>query len=253
MVGFFYICIQLKIQAMNIRPVRFDPEFFRDLIDYKDGTNEQAKIFSEFLPEIPTPPTPPTPEPDFQYEIGEYVASEGGVIFHRWLSNVAYGTPNRGNFQNYLVVDTVDVGANIAWSSLSANVDANSLFDGAANTAAMISAGAGGGIIAGTAAVLCNDSTNNGKSDWYLPANEELFTLWANRLPVEQGMEEASGSPIGPYLYWSSSQWYYSLTGDPAVAGAVSFFSGTVSGATKTDASFKYVRAIRRFNIETTL
>ena len=42
----------------------------------------------------------------------------------------------------------------------------------------LIAAGAGSGITAGTAAVLCNSSTNNGKSDWYLPALDELIKIF---------------------------------------------------------------------------
>jgi len=37
----------------------------------------------------------------FQYQIGQYLQSQGGVIAHRWLSSVSLGTPTRGTVQNY--------------------------------------------------------------------------------------------------------------------------------------------------------
>ena len=102
----------------------------------------------------------------FQYEIGQYVASEGGVIAHRWLSTSAFGTPTAGTVQNYLVLDTDDIGPAV-WASSQVDItNVESTWDGTTNTANMIAAGAGGGITAGTAAVLCNNSTRNGKTDW---------------------------------------------------------------------------------------
>jgi len=47
--------------------------------------------------------------PQYTYQIGEYVESEGGVIFHQYIDN---GT------QYYLVVDTTDLSTSSAWSNI---------------------------------------------------------------------------------------------------------------------------------------
>ena len=112
------------------------------------------------------------------YEIGQYVAAQGGVIAHRWLSTSSLGSPTSGTIQNYLVVDTADLSASAQFATLNVDIsNVESTWDGFTNTANLIAAGAGSGITAGTAAVLCNSSTNNGKSDWYLPAIDELSKI----------------------------------------------------------------------------
>ena len=40
----------------DIRPIRYTIDMYQDLIDYKNGTTEQAKIYPEFIPETPLPP-----------------------------------------------------------------------------------------------------------------------------------------------------------------------------------------------------
>lgn len=237
--GFFYICIQLKIQAMNIRPVRFDPEFFRDLIDYKDGTNEQAKIFSEFLPDSPSPVN------QFQYDVGEYVANEGGVIFYRWFSDVAYGqAKSEGNFQNYLVVDMNDLPGSFQYASLNAFIPgAENSWDGFQNTVDLIAAGPTFGITAGVAADQCINNTSGGKNDWYLPSIYELGKLASNVFDIGGALTSNGGFGFGISPYWSSTE--YSQT----QAQAFRFISNQYQQVTKLNSIS--VRAIRRFNIQT--
>ena len=90
----------------------------------------------------------------FQYEVGQYVASEGGVIFHRYLT---------GTTQKYLVVDLQDLGQDV-WSNID-NVltfGATSLWRGSANTEIITNQpGATSG-----AAFICEASTNGGKNEW---------------------------------------------------------------------------------------
>ena len=186
----------------------------------------------------------------FEYEIGQHVPSEGGVIFHRWLSTTAYGAPSAGTVQNYLVIDTDNLsGAPTVWSDPYANVGADSIFDGKANTDAMIAAGAGGGITAGTAAVLCNDSTSNGKNDWYLPAYTELQTFWQNRWAVEQGLILASAVPLANAYYWSSTQYNNSAQYAVNVFISLNASSPLLRGSIK-DQTACYVRAARRFSLQ---
>lgn len=176
----------------------------------------------------------------FEYEIGQYVESEGGVIAHRWLSTTPFGSPTSGTVQNYLVVDTADLGS-ADWSPDGTNVsNCESTWDGLTNTLSMISAGAG----AGSAAVLCSNSTRNGKSDWYLPAIDELYKLWANRFDISQGIIEASGSQMlngGGSSYWSSTE--------VSSSQALLFLYQGGYGNPQSKFATLYVRAVRKFSI----
>lgn len=179
----------------------------------------------------------------FTYEIGQYVASEGGVIAHRWLSTSAGGSPTAGTVQNYLVVDTTDLSTGAPWDN-GASVDISnveSTWDGQSNTNNLIAAGAGGGITAGTAAVLCDASSNNGKTDWYLPAIDELNKIWDNRWEISQGIEAAGGIQLVFNAYWSSTE------NDDNLAWFFNFYDGDTNYDLKSYAY--YVRAVRKFSI----
>lgn len=176
------------------------------------------------------------------YEIGQYVAAQGGVIAHRWLSTSSLGSPTSGTIQNYLVVDTADLSTSAEFATLNVNIsNVESTWNGTTNTTNLIAAGAGSGITAGTAAVLCDSSTNNGKSDWYLPAIDELSKIWQNRWDIAQGIATASGTQLEFTLYWASTE--DNLT----TAWGFNFISGISSIRPK--ANSLYVRAVRKFSI----
>lgn len=178
----------------------------------------------------------------YTYEIGQYVAAEGGVIAHRWLSTSSLGSPTSGTIQNYLVVDTADLSTSAQWASLGVDIsNVESTWDGFTNTANLIAAGAGSGITAGTAAVLCNSSTNNGKSDWYLPSIDELSKIWQNRWDIAQGITTASGTTLSFTAYWSSLEYNNSQ------AWYIDFSVGFSNVFNKS--STYYVRAVRKFSI----
>lgn len=181
----------------------------------------------------------------FNYEIGQYVASEGGVIAYRWLSTTAFGTPQSGTTQNYLVVDTNDLGTG-AFATLNVNIPGvGSTWDGNSNTTGLMSAGAGSGIVVGTAAELCDFSTNNGKSDWYLPAIDELSKIFQNRWDIAQGIIVAAGTQFGYLSYWSSTQEDVVFPANTAYA-----YSFTVGGTSTEPKALTFgVRAVRRFSI----
>lgn len=172
----------------------------------------------------------------FTYEIGEYVEDEGGVIFHRYIDD---------GVQHYLVVDTVDFSAN--WSNVTSTLigsTAQSTWDGLGNSNAIVGQS---GFING-AAKLCLDSTNNGKSDWYLPAIDELSLLWQNRFNVNKTLSGNSSfgsiseaTQIGNEEYWSSTEY------DNYTAWFFFFNGGNANTTLKNYA--KYVRAVRKFSI----
>jgi hypothetical protein len=174
----------------------------------------------------------------FQYEIGEYVEDEGGVIFHRYLD---------GGNENYLVVDTTDLSTNSAWSNVTSTLigsTAQSTWDGLSNSNAIV---AQVGFTSG-AAKLCLDSTNNSQTDWYLPAIDELSLLWQNRFNVNRTLlgnssygSISGATQIGYNFYWSSTE------SDSLTAWHFRFSNGYASNASKPTTF--YVRAVRKFSI----
>lgn len=174
----------------------------------------------------------------FQYEIGEYVADEGGVIFHRYLD---------GNTQNYLVVSIANQGS-IGWSNITATAigaAASSTWNGLSNSNAIV----GQSGFANGAAKLCLDLVSLGKDDWYLPSIDELSLIWHNRFNLNRTLSgnSAAGSiagagELGAPTYWSSTE-----SGTPT-AYSFSFLAGFASSVSgKSDQN--QARAIRKFSI----
>ena len=174
----------------------------------------------------------------FQYEIGEYAADQGGVIFHRYLD---------GDTQNYLVVATTDLSTSSAWSNVDSTLigsTAQSTWNGLSNSSAIV---AQSGFTSG-AAKLCLDSTNNLQTDWYLPAIDELNLLYNNRFNVNRTLSGASSAStivgatqIGLNTYWSSTESFSNS------AWLFYFNTGTPNNNNKN--TTYYVRAIRKFSI----
>jgi len=68
----------------------------------------------------------------YTYEIGQYVASRGGVIFHRYKD---------GANENYLVVDTINISTSSFWSNIDTlliGITAQSTWDGLSNSNAIV-------------------------------------------------------------------------------------------------------------------
>jgi len=82
------------------------------------------------------------------------------------------------------------------------------------------------------AARKCNDYSNNGYNDWFLPSAYELFYMWQNL-----DLQSLGGFSDGPY--WSSTQFIESQ------AWSVDFFHGDQHDLDKSN--FYYVRPIRKF------
>ena len=175
----------------------------------------------------------------YTYEIGQYVASRGGVIFHRYKD---------GTNENYLVVDTTNISSSSFWSNIdnvAIGASAQTTWDGLSNSNAIVGQS---GFTSG-AAKLCLDSTNNSQTDWYLPAIDELSLLWQNRFNVNRTLSGASSAGTIPgtptqidYInYWSSTEL------DLGYAWIFTFYDGTAGNDNKN--STYYVRAIRKFTI----
>jgi hypothetical protein len=180
----------------------------------------------------------------YTYEIGEYVSTQGGVIAHRWLSTTAGGSPTAGTVQNYLVVDTDDLssGAPFTIGTPIYLPTYNNKWDGNTNC---INFTAAGGAVSGTAIYLCNNSTSNGKNDWYLPAIDELSKIWHNRWEIGQGLANAGGTQL--VAINSTSTDYLSSTGGGESVYLLKPFYGYVYE--NDTANLYYVRAVRKFSI----
>jgi hypothetical protein len=140
---------------------------------------------------------------NYKYEIGQYVHSEGGVIFHRWLSKAAGTEPTSGTVQNYLVMSVNFLG-NAPWGLYNINIaGSESTWDGLSNTNAITAAGG----LPTDAAGLCVAYSTLGKSDWYLPSLDELNKIWNNRRDVAQGLIVGSALPLLLTKYWSSTEY----------------------------------------------
>jgi hypothetical protein len=169
---------------------------------------------------------------DFTYQLGEYVPSEGGVIFHRYKES---------GQEKYLIVDITDLSASSAYSNIN-NIligpSAQSTWDGSSNNTAIVNqVGATSG-----AAILCDASTNGGQNDWYLPAIDELSLIWHNRFNINKTLSNVGGAGIiGFDNYWSSTE--YSAT----LAFTFSFLIGNANLNLKTN-TFS-VRAVRALTI----
>jgi hypothetical protein len=168
----------------------------------------------------------------YTYEIGEYAPSEGGVIFHRYKD---------GGQERYLVVDIDDLngGVDIEWSNITDQLaGADSTWDGLSNSNSIV----GQSGHTSSAALLCSGSTNGGKSDWYLPAIDELSLLWQNRFNVNRTLSTIGGATEILYNnYWSSSESgeNYSFLFD--------FYTGGSGNGSKVSSNL--VRAVRKFSI----
>ncbi len=139
---------------------------------------------------------------------------QGGVIFE------VDGTGIHGK-----IAATADVGTAIPWgcqgTAITSGNGAESTTDGSANTAAIM-ADCGE---AGSAAELCDSYSvvegGDTYDDWYLPAEDEMLTLYSERVAV--------GGFNGSDYYWTSTE------SSKTKAVMVDFNSGNTRGEPKDD------------------
>ena len=126
-----------------------------------------------------------------------------------------------------------------AWGSSGTVRSTTSTTNGVANTTTLF----GFGSAAHPAAYYCRALTTGGYNTWYLPAINELNTLYSNKSAAPFA---TANSFVGDY-YWSSTEtdvsnaWIQNMSGgDPYPSG------GKSTGAL-------YIRATRRVNVATTV
>jgi hypothetical protein len=223
-----WVAQQKVLEASDIVPADDMLVIGKKVNRLRDGTEYQefAMSISEFF------------ALNYKYEIGQYVHSEGGVIFHRWLSKTAGTEPASGRVQNYLVMSINTVGT-ASWGLFGTNVaNSESTWDGLSNTNAITAAGG----LPTDAAGLCVAYSTLGKSDWYLPSIDELNRIWINRRDVAQGLIVASGIKIENVKCWSSTEV------DKTDAYVFGFTAAAIGGVNKLDVGVN-VLPVRTFSI----
>lgn len=152
----------------------------------------------------------------------------GGVIFHTYRDS--------NNVEHGLIVSTTDQSTSSAYSNIDTNgAFAASRWNGQANTNALkAQTGATSG-----AWKVCDDYSNGGFSDWYLPSITELQLLWNNRYNVYKNWNNLS-QDLFIDNYWSSTEY------DDDQAYSFNFGSGIIDINTLKNTNL-YVRAIRQF------
>jgi len=154
--------------------------------------------------------------------IGE---SFGGGYFAGYISHTA-----DGNATHALIVAPRATGAtgtgytlttNLVWkTSNTSTANTNSLFDGAANTAAMVAAN----IDDHPAAKFCTQLAIGGFTDWYLPSKAELEIAYFNLKPSTLVNQTATNYALNPYAVPAGRVNYSSVV--PSQTAVNTFKSG---------------------------
>ncbi|MFT5252748.1 MAG: hypothetical protein ACI87N_001765 [Flavobacteriales bacterium] len=150
---------------------------------------------------------------------GHYVGElfGGGIVFYVY---------NNGANGLIASLDDLDGGSGVAWSGNTTTLigaTAQSFYDGASNTAAMIVQDA----TANKAGTFCDSYTGGSQTDWYLPASWELNLLYNSAFSINTILEnDGNGTTNGlnpvnvapTYArYWSSTEasngtaWVYNI------------------------------------------
>ena len=154
------------------------------------------------------------------------LAIGGGDVTHGfWLGDIS---------SNKLIVAPKSTEVSLAWGSAGGTTRSTvSTTNGLANTNTL----AGFGTAAHPAAGRAKYLTTGGYNTWYLPAKDELNTLYSNKSAVPFA---TANSFVGSF-YWSSTE------SNGNYAWKQNLSSGTQSTSNKTGSY--YVRAVRRSTI----
>ena len=163
-----------------------------------------------------------------QVQVGDYF--HGGIVFHTEV------TTGEG-----LIAPLNDIG-NFQWGCLDFATNATSTSDGATNTITILNNCSERPI----AASVCDTSTLNGYSDWFLPSSEQLTWLYENRNYF--GPFQDDGSGFGGY--WSSTEFddhyacFYWFESNYLCCGCASVWYNKSNN--------KSVRCVRLYNLSET-
>jgi hypothetical protein len=182
------------------------------------------------------------------YVVSATSGSSGHYVGELFGGGIVYYVYDNGAHGLIASLDDLDGGSGAAWSGNTSTLigaTAQSFYDGASNTTAMVAQDA----TANKAGTLCDSYSNGGFSDWYLPANWELNLLYNSAYVVSNILaNDANGTtqPLHPEdvaptygTYWSSTEgisnyaWNYNF--------------GTSYSTTYNKSDTYRVRAVRAF------
>lgn len=173
--------------------------------------------------------------PSINGNLTHYIGEEfgGGVIFHVWK--------NSQGEEHGLIVDKAFLSTGHVWSNIyTASSSANSYFNGLNNC--ILTLAQSGHTT--SAAALCLNSTNGGKSDWYLPSIEELMLLQHNYVTISRALSQIPGAT--PLEFNQFSQYWSSTEVSDAQALCVQMWEGSYRDHVGKSGTI-CVRAIRAF------
>ena len=161
-----------------------------------------------------------SPIPPLTYTVGD-TGPAGGLIF--------YDKGSSSDGWRYLEAAPSDQSTGIQWYNgnyVVTGATGTAIGTGQANTTAIVTIQGAGNY----AAQLCNDLTEGGYNDWFLPSKDELNKLYINRVGV---------GGFADNYYWSSSEY------DADFAWYQLFYLGYQSFINKH--LYLRVRAVRAF------
>jgi hypothetical protein len=162
-----------------------------------------------------------------KYAIGD-TGPGGGIVFYI-TDGGSHG----------MEVATVDQHTGIQWRNgvdVTTGATGTGIGTGPANTNTIISMQ--GAVATDYAAGIAQAYNGGGKTDWFLPSSDELYTVWINLVNDGLGNNNGVGS-FSPSGYWTSSEI------DLTSVNFVSFFAGGTGATSKSNT--EYVRAVRYF------
>jgi len=163
------------------------------------------------------------------YNLGD-TGPGGGIIFY--YSELGFMMTDNNQVCHYLEAAATDM-VGLAWAT-----NYNIVVEG---TASLIGSGRKNtAIILATdfdtpAAEACKDLTTGGKTDWFLPSNDEMKDLWNKRSSADGGFVTLMGPG-----YWSSTQ--------AGGGGNANYYAASVGVGSSVKSSLElYTRCIRAF------
>ena len=165
----------------------------------------------------------------------------GGIVAYIFIFGDPVYIPGE---QHGLIAATKDQSPDegIPWcdSFMITDATGTKIGDGQANTAVIVAKQGAGSY----AAKLCDDLTEGGYDDWFLPSKDELYKLYLNKAVIGSFHTEGGFTSDSDSIYWSSSEdnkkyaWYeYFHSG----------YMGGLAGSYNSKKKFYRVRAVRSF------
>jgi len=183
------------------------------------------------------------------YVVNATGGSSGHYVGELFGGGIVFFVYDNGQHGLIATLDDLDGGTGVAWSgntSTLIGITAQSMTDGATNTAAIVAQDA----TPNKAATLCNSYTGGGFTDWYLPSNRELYLLASQDVLIDlildnDGDPTTNGFSQEYYILPTYGRYWSSTENDSYSAWGYFFNFGNSSTNSKSNPC--RVRAVRAF------